>query len=199
MLASPSATADDARWHASAIEQVDRAVAGGPAVAVLCWPADAELAAQLAAQQIPRLLLVDAPVDDVDIDDDLLDWVSLPATDDDVRARIRRLRRIASDHPAKPVLDGSGRLIYGGGWVELAPVEERLAIPLVERFGRVVPERDLIHAGWPDGPPATGTLRPRLSRLRRRVGDIELDLVAVRGQGYCLQRREAAALTDITS
>ena len=188
MLASP--TADDARWHVSAIEQVDRGVRGGPAIAVLCWPADADLVAQLAEQQIPRLLLVDASVDDVDVEDELLDWIRLPASDDEVRARLRRLRRLAAARPARPLLDRNGRLIYEGEWIELAPVEERLAVPLVERFGRVVSEATLVEAGWPDGAPADGTLRPRLSRLRRRVGPVGLDLVAVRGQGYCLQRHD---------
>jgi DNA-binding response OmpR family regulator len=193
-LVVSSCLAEQARWHVSAIEQVDRALAGGPAVAILCWPEEQSVIEQLAQQQVPRLLLVGQHAEPAPSIDDLEDWVRLPAADCDVKARIRSLRRRAIALPPRPLLDGSGRLIYEGRWVELAPVEERLAVPLVASFGRVISDRRLIAAGWPDGPPADGTLRPRVSRLRRRVATLGLDVMAVRAQGYCLQRVETAAL-----
>ena len=188
---SPAST-EDARAHLSAIEQVDRALMGGTPVAIIAWPEERAAAEQLALLRMPRLLIMSGQVEPAHSLDDLEDWVRLPVADCDVRARVRRLRQRSVTVPPKPLLDGCGRLIYQGRWVELAPVEERLAGPLVERFGCIVTEQALLAAGWPSGSPATGTLRPRLSRLRRRVAELGLDLATVRMQGYCLQLGTAA-------
>src|SRR5437879_5925393 len=78
-------------------------------------------AEQLALRRMPRLLLIGGRVEPAQSVDELEDWVRLPVADCDVRARVRRLRQRAAALPPKPLLDGCGRLIYEGRWVELAP------------------------------------------------------------------------------
>lgn len=68
----------------------------GSYVTCVAWPAEAVRAACLAAAGAPHLLLVDpdaAPPAAVDV---LRDWVRLPADAAEVRARARRLARLAA-------------------------------------------------------------------------------------------------------
>lgn len=173
--------------HVGLIERTERALGGGASVAVVAWPdADGRLD-ELRRLGLPRLVLVaagdDAPVGG----DDVEDWVRLPADDRDVRARLHHLRLRSQAHPARPLLDGAGRLIVGGRWVPVSRTEERLAAPLVERFGTVVPYDDLMAAGWPQGGADRALLRPRISGLRRRVRLVGLELLSVRDVGHVLQ------------
>src|SRR5437879_3216466 len=131
--AAPLST-DDARWHLSSVEQVDRALHGGPAVAMVCWPAEAAAVERLAELRLPRLLLLDPDVEPVDHADVLEDWVRIPVRDDDVLARIRRLRENALHLPPRPLLADDGRLIFEGRWVSLPVLDERIAVPLVDAY-----------------------------------------------------------------
>lgn len=178
---------EDARWHLSSIEQVDRALHGGPAVALVCWPAEAAAVERLAELSLPRLLLLAPEAAPVDRADALEDWVRLPVSDDDVRVRIHRLRDSASRLPPRPLLSGDGRLIYQGRWVSLPPRDERIARPLVDSYLEAVADEALLAAGWPAGDASPATLRPRISRLRRRIATLGLRVVALRGLGYALQ------------
>jgi hypothetical protein len=67
-------------------------------VAILAWPADAATAATIERTGQACLLIV-AP-DGVPPDDwgELTDWVRLPVTDRDLRARLRALRCAARRH-----------------------------------------------------------------------------------------------------
>jgi DNA-binding winged helix-turn-helix (wHTH) protein len=156
-------------------------------VVVLCWPGDAADVVRLQDHGVPCLLLVDAEADPPDVDDLLVDWVRLPADERDLTARLGRLRRHALGPPAVPMLDGYGRLTYGDRWVELTPIEERLAEALVERFGSVVAGPVLAARGWPDTPASANALRVHLHRLRRRVAPIGLEVRMLRGAGYLLR------------
>ena len=141
---------------------------------------------------MPRLLLVetDAPPPDVDVDED---WVRVPAPGPDVRARLagltRRLARPAADAAADaPVLDADGLLRVGALWVSLPPVEARLTVPLLERFGAVVSRDVLGRAGWPNGHNGRNALDVHVLRLRRRVVQVGLAIRTVRSRGYLLER-----------
>jgi two-component system, OmpR family, response regulator len=173
--------------HVALIERTERALGGGAGVAVVAWPASDGGLDELRRLGLPRLVLVAAGDDPPVGADDLEDWVRLPADDRDVRARLRHLRLRSQAHPARPLLDGAGRLIFGGHWVAVSRTEERLAGPLVERFGTVVPYDDIIAAGWPQGGADRELLRPRISGLRRRARLVGLDLLSVRDIGHVLQ------------
>jgi two-component system, OmpR family, response regulator len=173
--------------HVALVERTERALGGGPTVEVVGWPEDAGRLAELRRLGLARLVLVAAGADPLVASDDLEDWVRLPADDRDVRARLLHLRHQARAHPTRPLLDGSGRLIYDGRWVAVSRIEERLCAPLVERFGDVVPYDDLIAAAWPAGGADRALLRPRVSGLRRRADQVGLALLSVRGVGHVLQ------------
>ena len=88
---------------------------------------------------------------------------------------------------APPELDGAGRLLYDERWVPLSFTEERLAGPLVHRFGRIVRNTELIDVGWPGHPATLSNLRRRMSGLRTRLRALGLDVIGVRRIGYVLQ------------
>lgn len=124
--------------------------------------------------------------------DPLEDWVRLPASDDDVRARIRvledRLRAAASD--SAPILDENGLLRVGGAWVSLPPVEHRLMAVLLDRYRAVVSREALARAGWPDGIPGRNVLDVHIVRLRRRLAPLGLVIRTVRSRGYLLENQQ---------
>jgi len=159
-------------------------------VAVLRWPEEARTAARLAADGLPRLLLVDAGADPPEGDDCQEDWVRLPADDRDVGARLRALHQRASRHRARPSVDGHGRLLYRGRWVALSPIEEMLVRLLVWRFGEVVTYPELVGSAWPGAPASANALRVHVFRLRRRVAPLGLDVRSVRGSGIVLEDLE---------
>lgn len=173
--------------HISIIEHVDRSLNGGPAIAVLSWPHERARIDDLRRIGTPRLLVL-GPTDDPETPTDgLEDWIRTPCDDRDVRARLAALRDHAFHSPRRPVLDGAGRIIFAGRWTALSVVEERLARPLVERFGQVVGYDDLLRAGWPDEVKGKNLLRPRVSGLRRRVEALGLALRSVREVGHVLE------------
>lgn len=103
-------------------------------------------------------------------------------------ARLRALGRRAARHQTPPRLDGQGRLLHGGRWVSLSPIDENVARLLVERFGQVVPSEELARIGW-DEPPTANAVRVHLTRLRRRIAPLGLHIRGVRGVGVLLEER----------
>jgi DNA-binding winged helix-turn-helix (wHTH) protein len=88
--------------------------------------------------------------------------------------------------PARPTLDGAGRLLYRERWVVLSLTEERAAVPLVRSFGHVVLHEDLCAAGWPAGRPSPNCRIRMMRRLSARCRALGLDVTTVRGRGYIL-------------
>ncbi len=156
---------------------------------VIRWPAEEGRRAELASLGVPRLLLVDRDASPPLCSDPLEDWIRLPADERDIDARMDGLRaRAPAWAPSiRPELDGHGRLLRGSRWVPLSPTEEQLCTLLIGRFGTVVSDRDLITRGWPDGTGTSTGLRLQMTRLRRRIADLQLEIRSVRGQGYVLQ------------
>jgi DNA-binding response OmpR family regulator len=164
---------------------VDTPGTGFP-VAVLDWPRERHVAEHLAALGRPRLLLVAEGAEPPYVDDLLEDWLRLPAEERDLRARVAALRRRAGLAEA-PVFDGDCRLSYRGAWAPLSPIEFALATVLVERFGRLVNDEDLAARAWTASPPGGATLRVHLTRLRRRIGPVGLEIRTVRSRGHVMQ------------
>jgi two-component system, OmpR family, response regulator len=160
-------------------------------VALVHWPTETTVRAALAADGLPRLLLVAADAEPPDDFDDLEDWIRLPADERDIDARLNALRvRARNGGPsAHPELDGHGRLLRGGRWVALSPTEEQLCTLLIGEFGQVVSDRLLLDRAWPGGTGTPTGLRLQMTRLRRRIADLGLEVRSVRGKGYVLQNR----------
>lgn len=158
------------------------------------WPAEADRRATLRVAGQPRLLLVDDGTMPPLPDDDLEDWIRMPASEADLELRLDGLRRrMASAAREVPQLDDDGVLRFGDGWVPLPPVEARLAAELLRRFGAVASRADLTKAGWPGGSPGRNALDVHVLRLRRRLQPVELAIRTVRARGYLLEPASAAS------
>ena len=157
------------------------------AVRLVRWPEERELLEQLRAEGTPRLLLVRPPAPPPEVLECEEDWVRLPADDGDVRARVLALAARSSRHRPGPQVGGDGRLRYGSQWIALSPIELRLARVLTERFGEVVTSDVLAGAAWPDEGLNEGALRVHLTRLRRRLRPLGLEVQNVRGRGYLIE------------
>lgn len=167
-------------------------------VVLVRWPLETQRRERLAKASRPRLLLVEGDAPAPWAQDDLEDWIRVPAIDADVRARIETLARRAHAQLAvhaepDPDLDDDGVLRVGGAWVPLPPVEARLTAALLERFGAVVGREALGRAGWPAGAPGRNALDVHVLRLRRRVAPLGLAIRTVRSRGYLLERDGRAA------
>ncbi len=162
-------------------------------VALLRWPAEAEARDRLTAIGEARLLLVEADQTPPTVVDCLEDWVRVPASEEDVRARVAALSVRSHAHEShRPGIDDDGVLRYRGRWVSLPPLEARLVASLIQRFGAVVGRETLIKAVWPGGSPGRNALDVHVLRLRRRIAPLGLAVRTVRSRGYLL----AAALSS---
>ena len=152
------------------------------------WPAEEARRAELRSEGRARLLLLEDGVAPPPGNDDLEDWIRMPAGDLDVEARAERLRRRAeATVEAIPRLDEDGVLRLSDRWVALPPVEARLASALVDRYGAVVSRDALARAGWPSGAPGRNALDVHVLRLRRRLVPLALAIRTVRSRGYLLE------------
>jgi hypothetical protein len=154
-------------------------------VVLLQWPAEAAEAQRLVRDGVPHLLLVADGETPPVTGACLQDWLALPATDAEIRARMLGLVQRAANHYRVPHVDELGHLSHRGRSVFLSPIDQRLAHALIEHFGQVVAELDLIEAVWPEG--ATNqALRVHVSRLRQRIVPIGLRVKCVRSSGYVM-------------
>ena len=180
-------------------------------VVVLAWPQQAAEFERLKPLRVPRLLLVPAGIDPPGDTDYLVDWVRVPASAQDIAARVvalmRRAEGAAQEVVDTPSVDRHGRCVYRDRWTALSPTEARLARVLCDRFTEVVPEADLVRHGWQlaDGgaetgvaPPRANALRVHLTRLRQRISELGLEVVSIRNQGVVLQPR-AVDMTGISA
>src|SRR5262245_57749805 len=100
---------------------------------------------------------------------------------------VPNLSRNASEVPRPhPILDEFNVLWRGDRWAALAPIEARLVTVMLERVGAVVTRRELGAAVWPNGMHAERAVDARLSRLRRRVAPLGLEIRNVRRRGLRL-------------
>lgn len=176
-------------------------------VALIHWPQEQAKRAEFVVARRPRLLLVEsgpAPLSVSLIED----WIRIPATEADLEARVETLRR-RSQHLAVvgdlyqefpvPVLEESGILRFGAGWVSLSPLEARLVDALLARVGAVVTRQTLTEAGWPSvegarADPHRNVLDAHILRLRHRLPSVGLTIRTVRSRGYLLEKAGSAGL-----
>lgn len=157
-------------------------------VALVRWPDEQSRRQRLSLAGGPRLLLVEDGSPAPSLLDCLEDWVRVPASEDEVRARVDALsiRRAAHEHDA-PGLDEDGVLRFRGKWVSLPPLETRMTEVLLSRFGAVVARDQLVKVGWPDGATGRNALDVHVLRLRRRLEPLGLVIRTVRSRGYLLE------------
>jgi hypothetical protein len=161
-------------------------------VVVVRWPEQRPDAERLARVDRPHLLLVEPGVPPPELESCLADWIRLPADDADVRARLAALGARANKHPGVPVVDDFGEFSYAGQRVFLSPTDQRLADVLVASFDRAVPEPELFARLW-DGEGETSKVRVHVSRLRKRIEPLGLEITSIRGMGYRLHVAGARA------
>jgi len=160
---------------------------------MIAWPAGGVRREELRRARLPRLLLVAPDVDPPVVEELLEDWVRLPATERDVRARALTLQLRAR---TRPWIDDGGMLCYQGRTVALSPVEQRIAVVLVERFETVARRERLERAVWPDERPDRNRLDVHVHRLRGRLPGVGLELRTMRSRGYVLRPRADGVPVD---
>ena len=153
---------------------------------MLRWPQQRADLERLDRNGQPRLLLVEAGVAPPSCGSCLEDWIRLPASDDDIRARLVALGEHAARHPAAPRVDPWGELTFRDASVFLSPRERSIAHALAKRFRTAVSEEELIREAWPDGDGPATALRVHVHRLRKRIGPIGLAITTLRGYGYMM-------------
>lgn len=158
------------------------------------WPDEADRRARLAERNLPRLLLLDDGAAPPEAPDCLEDWVRLPTSEADMRARVEGLLARGRTHRRDvPEVDAHGVMRYRHGWVALPPVEARLAGALVLRFCAVVGRDTLRRSVWPGSSPGRNVLDVHVLRLRRRLAPLSLAIRTVRSRGYMLEPAEPAS------
>jgi DNA-binding response OmpR family regulator len=156
-------------------------------VVLVHWPEEEVSLERLRAAGTPRLVLVAPSAEPPEGGDCEEDWLRLPADDVDVRMRIRALRTRAARHHRTPVVSADGRLTFRDRWVALSKTELGIARVLADSFDAVVPHDELARAGWPSGTPSGNALRVHVTRLRRRIQPLGLEIRIVPTRGYVLQ------------
>ena len=158
----------------------------GTSVAIVYWPEDRELAADLAARGHALLMLVQPDAEPPAAWDHRTDWLRIPADERDVEARIEMLQR-RLERPPAPMIDDFDVVWRGSRWVALSPVEARVFTMLLDREGTVVSRRELNAACWKDGAPEDRAVDARLPGLRARVAPLGITIRTIRSRGFLLE------------
>ncbi|WP_330461210.1 response regulator transcription factor [Streptomyces sp. NBC_00820] len=107
-----------------------------------------------------------------------------------LRAALKRSPSRSAPTTGDLTLDGVGHSVtVQGAPVALTPTEFRLLATLVAADRTLVPRRDLVRAGWPEGAQVSdNTLDQYLSRLRRKLREAGsgLAISTARGLGHRL-------------
>ena len=156
-------------------------------VELVSWPDEQARDAALAREGRLRLLLVAECVTPPSRWDPLMDWIWVPASDEDIWSRVAALQHRLHAAPP-PRLDEYGVLWRDPHWVSLAPTEARIMAALLEKPGRVC-SRVRLASVWRDRPATEHTLNTHVARLRRRVEPLDLAIHTVRRRGYFVEVR----------
>jgi len=159
-------------------------------VALVRWPVERGRLEHLRQRGEPRLVVVETG-DPPHGDDPLEDWLKAPIDVDELRVRVDTLRSRARRRDPAPTIDEDGVLRYRGRILTMPPVQRRLAEVLLSRWGSVVGRDTLVRAAWPAEPPShRNVLDVHVTRLRRLLTEIGLELKTVRRRGYLLTDRD---------
>jgi DNA-binding winged helix-turn-helix (wHTH) protein len=155
-------------------------------VRILRWPDQAHEADRLASLGTPRLLIVGPGVPPPTETSCVADWLRLPASHQDMCARLAALSERAAQHPSAPVVNEDGALSHRGSTAYLSSIDEQITKLLIANFGHPVPADELASQAWTeDG--TNETLRVHISRLRHRIAPLGLTITNIRGHGYVIR------------
>ena len=158
-------------------------------VALVRWPVERGRLEILRSHGEPRLIVVESGSPPAG-EDCLEDWLRAPVDVDELRVRVETLRSRARRHERPPTVDDDGVLRYHDQLVPLPPVQRQLVCALLERWGSVVSRESLERRTWPEGAPRhRNVLDVHMTRLRRLLTDVGLELTTVRRRGYLLRDR----------
>lgn len=126
------------------------------------------------------------------------DYVRKPFRADELLARVRAVARRATARRLGPPPDTEAaftldrrrhEIRWHGTALPMTVTEFRILRLLIERLDEVVPQADLLAAGWPDVPdPDPLWLKPHLARLRDKLVAAGAPVPsAIRGVGYRLE------------
>jgi DNA-binding winged helix-turn-helix (wHTH) protein len=163
-------------------------------VCILRWPDQADEADRMASLGRPRLLLVESGVPPPTETSCVVDWLRLPAADEDMCARLVSLSERAARHPSGPVVNEYGQLSHQGTAVALSSIDEQITKLLIENFGPPVRAEELVTRAWSDDG-TNETLRVHICRLRHRIAPLGLTITNIRSHGYVMREAET---TDTT-
>lgn len=157
-------------------------------VALLRWPAQESARERLAAEDVPRLLLISRSCPAPPCVDELEDWLREPLDPAELEVRASRLQRRARLRALRPRIDDSGLVRAGVRWVDLPAVQLAVARLLITRLGRVVPVEQIQAACRSAG----ASVHPKavhavIRRVKSRLLELDLVLTNVRDRGYLLE------------
>jgi hypothetical protein len=157
-------------------------------VRLVRWPAEAEQRADLAALDLPRIVVVGVDDPAPELCDELEDWVRAPVDSDELTVRASTVATRA-DERMRPWVDDHGVLWFRDRWHALADGQLPLLRILVEQFGHVVPH-DAVLAAYAAAGRSTHAEAVKTSarRLTGALAPLGLELCRVRGRGYLLER-----------
>jgi len=161
----------------------------GPGAEILQWPADAERREALRRAGVPRLLVLEAGALPPTPDDDLEDWIWLPADERDLFSRLRDLAGRGARTALVPgtiSVGDDGMAWIAGTPLLLPPAEAAILRRLADPPERLCTRDELHHAAWGDVPHERRSLDSRIFVLRRRLVPHGLAIHAVRGRGFVL-------------
>ena len=157
---------------------------------ILSWPDDSKALAAACEQCRPVLLLVKPGEKPPSMVNPLLDWVRVPATDEDIEFRIstleERLRRSTKFEPCVPTVEDNV-VRYGNSVVVVSPVEASLMGALLANGRSVVSRDNLVSAGWGDEEPERNTVDVAMARLRKKVEPVGITIRTIRSRGFLLE------------
>lgn len=157
-------------------------------VRIVRWPAEHEQHADLAALGLPRILVVAADQAAPEWCDELEDWVRAPVDRAELTVRAATVARRA-DLRTRPWVDEHGVLWFRDRWHAVAQGQLPLLRALVEHFGRVVPQEEVLAAYTAAGRSTHAeAVKTSARRLAGALAPLGLDLYRVRGRGYLLER-----------
>lgn len=160
-----------------------------PEVAFLRWPCEADGPRQreLLTERTPVLWIVESGSEPPACEDPLEDWVRPPLQRADLDARVSCLAYRAKRERA-PIITTDNVLVVGDARLPLAESEAAIMSALVADLGSVVPRNRLVESGWGhDSDAHRNALDLRILRLRRRIANLQLEIVTVWGRGYMLE------------
>jgi hypothetical protein len=170
----------------------------GPGAEILQWPADADRRDELRRAGIPRLLVLEAGEVPPAPEDDLEDWIWLPADERDLFSRLRDLSSRGAGSALAPgsiAVGEDGAAWIAGHLVPLPPAEAAILRRLADPPEHLCTREELHQVVWGGVAHQRRSLDSRIFVLRRRLAPHGLVILAVRGRGFLLTvpRRGAEA------